>query len=81
METEAITKTQANGILEMEKLGKSVETTEYSITNRIQRIKRESQAQKIPYQKLTRQSKKMLNSKKFLTQNIHKIWDTIKDLT
>lgn len=81
METEAITKTQANGILEMEKLGKSAETTEYSITNRIQRIKRESQARKIPYQKLIRQSKKMLNSKKFLTQNIHKIWDTIKDLT
>lgn len=65
----------------MEKLGKSAETTEYSITNRIQRIKRESQARKIPYQKLIRQSKKMLNSKKFLTQNIYKIWDTIKDLT
>ena len=45
-EIETIKKTQTEGILEMENLGKQTGTTDAGITNRIQEIK-ESQALKI----------------------------------
>ena len=47
-EMEAMKKTQNEGRLDMENLGKRTETTESSITNRIQEIEKESQILKIP---------------------------------
>jgi hypothetical protein len=42
MEIEAIKNTQAEGIQEMENLGKQTATTDASITKRVQEMKRES---------------------------------------
>jgi hypothetical protein len=48
MEVETMKKTQREKTLEIETLGKKPGTIDASISNRIQRWKRESQVQKIP---------------------------------
>ena len=48
MEVETIKKTQRETTLEIEVLGKKSGTIDRSISNRIQRWKKESQVQKIP---------------------------------
>jgi hypothetical protein len=62
MEVETIKKSQRVTTLEVENLGKRSGIIDESITNRIQEIEG-SQAQKIPWKTLTRQSKKMQNAK------------------
>jgi hypothetical protein len=58
-EVDTIKKTQSEATLEIETLGKKSGTIYASISNRIQRWKRESQVQKIPYRTSVQQSKKM----------------------
>jgi hypothetical protein len=73
MKIEAIKKTQTEGILEMENLGKGTGTTDTSITNRIQEM-----GERIPgIEDATEETdtlikKKNLKSKKFLTQTSRK---------
>ena len=71
-------KTQTEGRLDMENLGKRTGTTETSITNRIQEVEeRISDTEDITEEinsLITEQNK----SNKFLTQNIQEIWDTVK---
>ena len=78
LEIEAIKKTQIEGILEMENLGKGTGTTDASITNRIQEVEDGISSIKDKIEEKNNWPKENVKSKKFLTQNIQKIWDTMK---
>ena len=73
MDIESIKKTQMQVTLEMKNLGKRTGTTDINITNRIQEM--EERIQGIEIDTPVKENAK---SKKFLTQNIQKIWDTMK---
>ena len=60
VEIEAIKKTQTNGILEMENLGKRTGPTDANITNRIQKMKERISGIEDTREEIN-QSKKMLN--------------------
>ena len=64
MEVETMKKMQRETTLEIETLGKKSGTIDVSISNRIQRWKRKSQVQKIPWRTWAQQSKKMQNAKR-----------------
>ena len=68
LETEAIKKTQTEGILQMESQWKRTGATDASITNRIQEMDREQDTS----------VKENVKSKTFLTQHIQELWDTEK---
>ena len=76
-EMKAMKKTQTENLLDMENLGKQTETTESSITNRIQEIERISDSEDT-IEKINALVKENGKSNKFSSQNIQEIWDTIK---
>ena len=73
MKIETMKKSQIEATLEMENLGKRSGATDASITNRMQEIE-----DRISGIEDINTSKKMQRVKKFLTQNIQEIWDTMK---
>jgi restriction endonuclease len=75
---EEMKKTQTEVILEMEILSKRTETTDASITNRIQEIEKRISGIKDRIVEINTLVKESIKSKMFLTQNIQEIWDTIK---
>ena len=77
-EIEAIKKIQAEEILNMESLGKWTETTESSITTRIQEIEERISDSEDTIEKINAQIKENSKFNKFSSQNIQEIWDTIK---
>ena len=78
-EKESMKKSQTKGRLAMENLGKRTETTESSITNRIQEIEERISESEDTIEKINTLIKENGKSKKFSSQNIQKIWDTIKN--
>ena len=78
-EMEAMKKTQNEAWLDMENLGKRTETTESSITNRIQEIEERISESEDTIEKINAQIKENSKSNKFSSQNIQEIWDTIKN--
>ena len=77
-EMEAMKKTQNEGRLDMENLGKRTETTESSITNRIQEMEERISESEDTIEKINALIKENSKSNKFSSQNIQEIWDTIK---
>ena len=77
-EMEAMKKTQTEGRLDMENLSKQTETTESSITNRIQEIEEWISDSEDTIEKINALTKENSKSNKFSSQNIQEIWDTIK---
>ena len=77
-EMEAMKKTQNENRLDMENLGKRAETTESSITNRIQEIEERISDSEDTIEKINALVKENGKSNKFSSQNIQEIWDTIK---
>ena len=77
-EMEAMKKTQNKGRLDMENLGKRTETTESSITNRIQEMEERISESEETIEKINALIKENSKSNKFSSQNIQEIWDTIK---
>ena len=77
-EMEAMKKTQTENQLDMEKLGKRTETTESSITNRIQEIEEQISDSEDTIEKINVLIKENSKSNKFSSQNIQEILDTIK---
>ena len=73
METEAIKKTQTEGILEVENLVKRTETTNTSIIDRVQEMKESSSGIADIIEEIDISVKENVNSKKFLAQNIQEI--------
>ena len=79
MEREATNKTQIEGILAVDNLGKRTKTTDAKFTNRIQEIeKRISGVENMI--KIDTSVKDIIKSKNLLTQNIQEIWDTMKNV-
>ncbi|KAK7795145.1 hypothetical protein U0070_003059, partial [Myodes glareolus] len=77
-EMESMKKTQNEGRLDMENLGKRTETTESSITNRIQEMEERISESEDTIEKINALIKENSKSNKFSSQNIQEIWDTIK---
>ena len=77
-EMEAMKKTQTEGRLDMENLGKQTETSGTSITNRIQEIEERISDYEDTIEKINALTKENSKSNKFSSQNIQKLWDTIK---
>ncbi|ERE70014.1 olfactory receptor [Cricetulus griseus] len=77
-ELETIKKTQTGGMLEVEKLSKQSETTDASITNRIQELEDRISDAEDKLEEINSSSKENLKSNKSITQNIQEIWDTVK---
>ncbi|KAK7798375.1 hypothetical protein U0070_018545 [Myodes glareolus] len=77
-EMESMKKTQNKGRLDMESLGKRTETTESSITNRIQEMEERISESEDTIEKINALIKENSKSNKFSSQNIQEIWDTIK---
>ena len=77
-EMEAVKKTQTEGQLDMENLGKRTETTESSLTNRIQEIEERISDYEDTIEKINALTKENSKSNKFSSQNIQEIWDIIK---
>ena len=62
----------------MENLGKRTETTESSITNRIQEMEERISESEDTIEKINALIKENSKFNKFSSQNIQEIWDTIK---
>ena len=77
-EMEAMKKTQNENRLHMENLGKRTETTESSITNRIQEMEERISESEDTIEKINALIKENSKSNKSSSQNIQEIWDTIK---
>ncbi|KAK7798399.1 hypothetical protein U0070_012428 [Myodes glareolus] len=77
-EMEAMKKTQTENRLDMENLGKRTETTESSITNRIQEIEERISDSEDTIEKINALIKENSKSNKFSSQNIQELWNTIK---
>jgi hypothetical protein len=75
---EAIKKTQTEGILEMENIGKRTGFTNTSITNRIQEMEERISGIEDTLEDSDTSVKENVKYKKFLTQNNQKIWDTMQ---
>ena len=75
---EVMKKTQTEGRLDMENLGKRIGTAKTSITNRIQEIEERISDSEDTIEKLNTLSKENSKSNKFSSQNIQELWDTIK---
>jgi hypothetical protein len=78
MEKETIKKTQTEGILEIQNLGKRTETTNESITNRIQEREERLSSIEDKIEETATLIKENAKSRKYMTQNIQEIWDTMK---
>ena len=77
-EMESMKKSQAEGRLAMENLGKRTETSETSITNRIQEIEERISDSEDTMEKLNALTKENSKSNKVSSQNTQEMWDTIK---
>ena len=77
-EIEALKKTQTEGILDMENLDKQMDTTEASITNRIQEMEDRISGVEDTIEEIDSLVKENVKYNKFLAQNIQEIWDTMK---
>ena len=77
-EMEAMKKTQNEGRLDMENLGKWTETTESSMTNRIQETEEWISDSEDTIEKINALIKENSKSNKFSEQNIQDIWNIIK---
>ena len=77
-EMEAMKKTQTENQLDMENLGKRTETTESSITNRIQQIEEQISDYEDNIEKINVLTKENSKFNKFSSQNIQEMWVTIK---
>ena len=75
---EAMKKTQTEGLLAIENLGKRTETSETSITNRIQEIEERISDSEDTIEQLNALTKENSKSNKFSSQNIQEMRDTIK---
>ena len=75
---EAIKETQTETILEMGNLGKRIGTADIRIINRIQEMKKTISGIKDTTEEIDTSVKEHAESKKFMTQNIQEIWDTVK---
>ena len=73
MEIEAIKKTQTEGILEKEDIGKLTGTTNKNIVNRIQEMDERLSGVKDTIQELDILIKENIKPKMFLTQNVQEI--------
>jgi hypothetical protein len=65
----------------MENLGERTETTDISITNRLQEIEEINSGIENMIQEIDTSVKENAKSKKFMTQNGQGIWDTKNDQT
>jgi TolA-binding protein len=81
MEIEALKKTQTERIQEMENLGKRIATTDISNFNRIKQMEDKISGVEDTIEEIDTLVKENDKSKRFLTQNIQEIWDTVKDQT
>ena len=77
-EMETMNKTQSEGQLDMDNRGKQTETSEASITNRIQEIEERISDYEDTIEKINALNKENSKSNKFSSQNIQEIWDIIK---
>ena len=77
-EMESMKKSQVEGRLSMENLGKRTETSETSITNRIQEIEERISDSEDTIEKINALTKENSKSNKLSSQNIQEMWDTIK---
>ena len=78
-EIEAMKKTQTKGQLDMDNRGKQTETSEASITNRIQEIEEQISDYEDTIEKINTVTKENSKSNKFSSQNNQEIWDIIKN--
>ena len=78
VEIKVMKKIQTEGTLEMENLGKLTETTETSISNRIQEIGERISGAADSIEEIDSLIKENSKSNKFFTQNTQKTWDTMK---
>ncbi len=77
-EMEAKKKTQTEGRLDMENLSKQTESTDTSITNRIQELEERISDSEDTIEKINTLIKENSKSNKLSSQNIQELWDTIK---
>ena len=77
-EMKSMKKSQTEGRLARENLGKRTETSETSITNRIQETEQRISDSEDTIEKLNTLTKENSKSNKFSSQNIQELWDTIK---
>ena len=77
-EMETMKKTLTEGRLDMENLGKQTETSETSITNRIQEIEERISDYEDTIEKTNALTKENSKFNKFSSQNIQEIGDMIK---
>jgi hypothetical protein len=77
MKIEAMKNTQTEETLEMENLGKRTGTTDANITNRTQMEERISGIEDT-IEEIDTTVNENVRAKKFLTQNIQGIWNTMK---
>ena len=68
------------GILYMENLGKQMETTAGSVTNRIQEVEERITGAEDTIEEIKSLVKENSKSNKYLTENILEIWDTMKKI-
>jgi uncharacterized coiled-coil protein SlyX len=80
MEKDTIKKTQTEGILEMENLGKRTGAADANITNRMQEMEERVSGVKDRIEEVNASVKENAKSKTFMTENIPDIWDTMKRL-
>jgi uncharacterized coiled-coil protein SlyX len=78
MEVEATKKTETELILEMENIGKRSGTINTNIINRIQEIEEKIAGKEDMIEEINILVKESINFKRFLTQNIQEIKDTMK---
>jgi len=81
IEIKTVKKTQTDRNLETEKLEKKMGTTDASITNRLQEMEEWTSGIEDTIEEIDTSVKENVKSKKFLTENIHNIWETMKKLT
>ena len=72
-------KTQTEGRLDMENLGKQAESSGTSIINRIQEKEEQISESEDPIEKINALTKENSKSNKFSSQNIQEMWDIIKN--
>jgi hypothetical protein len=78
IQIEATNKIQMEAILKTENIGKRSRTTDASITNSILEMEERIAGIKDTTEDIDLSVKENVNSKKFLTQNMQEIWDTMK---
>ena len=77
-EIETIKKIQAEGIIETEVMRKWSRTTNASINSRIQEMEERTLSAEDTVEEIDSSVKENIKSNKSLTQNIQKIWDSMK---